>query len=40
MEDLEKYENLIHLSMNGIGIKSLKNFPHFQKLKIVKKFIF
>jgi hypothetical protein len=36
MEDLEKYENLIHFSMNGIGIKNLKNFPSFQKLKIVK----
>ena len=37
MEDLEKYKNLIHLSMNGIGIKNLKNFPNLQKLKIVKK---
>ena len=37
MEDLEKYKNLIHLSMDGIGIKNLKNFPNLQKLKIVKK---
>ena len=26
-KDLEKYNNLVHLSLNGFGLQSLKNFP-------------
>ncbi len=33
---LEMYNNLIHLSLNGLGLKSLKNFPKIQNLQIVK----
>ena len=32
---LEKYSSLIHLCMNGLGFKSLKNFPSLPKLQIV-----
>ena len=36
-EDLEKYEKLIHLTMNDVGLKNLKNFPKLPELNIVKK---
>ena len=32
---LEKYTSLIHLSMNGIGLTSLENFPLLKELQIV-----
>jgi hypothetical protein len=39
MKDLNLYSNLIHLTMNGIGIKSVKNFPKLPKLQIVRLYI-
>ena len=33
---LEKYTSLIHLSMNGIGLTSLQNFPLLKELQIVR----
>ena len=35
---LEKYTSLIHLSMNGIGLTSLQNFPLLKELQIVSNF--
>lgn len=35
-KDLEKYTNLIHLSLNGFGLESLKNFPHLQSLQVLE----
>ena len=32
---LQKYTSLIHLSMNGIGLTSLENFPELKELQIV-----
>jgi hypothetical protein len=32
---LELYTNLLHLSLNGVGLKTLKNFPKIPSLKIV-----
>ena len=32
---LESYKNLIHLSLNGLGLKSLANFPKLLSLQIV-----
>ena len=37
---LELYDNLIHLSLNGFGLKSIKNFPKIATLEKVKKKIF
>jgi len=37
---LEKYTSLIHLSMNGIGLTSLQNFPLLKELQIVSNFFF
>jgi len=34
--DLEKYKSLIHLTLNGIGLKSLKNFPKLEELQILE----
>ena len=34
--DLEKYKSLIHLTLNGIGLKSLKNFPRLEELQILE----
>lgn len=34
--DLEKYSNLVHLSLNGFGLTSLKNFPKIEGLKILE----
>jgi hypothetical protein len=33
---LEKYTSLIHLSMNGVGLNSLENFPQLKELQIVR----
>jgi len=33
---LEQYKNLAHLSLNGLGLRSLKNFPKLESLQIVK----
>ena len=38
-DTLEKYSILVHLSLNGFGLKSLDNFPKLDNLKIVS-FIF
>ena len=35
-EALEQYSNLIHLSINGLGLKSLKNFPRITNLYILQ----
>ena len=32
---MEKYTALIHLSMNGLGLVSLENFPNLPELQIV-----
>ena len=37
---LEKYTALIHLSMNGVGLTSLKNFPLLKELQIVRIYIY
>ena len=34
---LEKYTSLYHLSLDNIGLKSLKNFPKLKELQIVRK---
>jgi hypothetical protein len=33
---LELYKNLVHLSLNGLGLKALTNFPKLPNLQIVK----
>jgi hypothetical protein len=33
---LEQYKNLVHLSLNGLGLKSLSNFPKIDELQIVR----
>src|SRR5687768_9471135 len=33
---LESYNSLIHLSLNGMGLKSLKNFPKIPSLQILE----
>lgn len=33
---LELYSNLLHLSLNGLGLKSLKNFPKISELRILE----
>ena len=33
---LELYKNLVHLSLNGLGLKSLKNFPKLPELSILE----
>ena len=35
---LQKYAALIHLSLNGVGLNSLKNFPLLKELQIVRIF--
>lgn len=35
-KDLEKYTNLVHLSLNGKGIQSLKNFPKLENLQVLE----
>ena len=35
-EALEQYSNLIHLSINGLGLKTLKNFPCIPNLYILQ----
>jgi Leucine-rich repeat (LRR) protein len=35
-KDLEKYSNLIHLSLNGFGLESLKNFPKLPTLQVLE----
>lgn len=35
-KDLEKYNNLIHLSLNGFGLESLKNFPKLPSLQVLE----
>lgn len=37
---LEQYKNLVHLSLNSLGLKSLANFPQLHNLQIVKKFYY
>jgi hypothetical protein len=32
---LELYKSLVHLSLNGLGLKSLTNFPKLENLQIV-----
>jgi len=34
--DLEKYSNLLHLSLNGFGLTNLKNFPKIPTLQILE----
>jgi acidic leucine-rich nuclear phosphoprotein 32 family protein B len=34
--DLEKYSNLIHLSLNGFGLESLTNFPKLPTLQVLE----
>ena len=36
---LEKYSDLIHLSMNTIGLTTLENFPQLNKVQIVSIYI-
>ena len=36
---LEKYKSLYHLSLNNIGLESLKNFPRLKELKIVREYL-
>lgn len=36
---LELYSNLLHLSLNGLGLKSINNFPKLDSLKIVNTII-
>ena len=36
---LEKYTSLYHLSLNNIGLTSLKNFPKLKELKIVRAYL-
>lgn len=38
-ETLEKYKNMVHLSLNNVGLTSLRNFPKFPNLEIVKRFL-
>ena len=33
---LELYNNLLHLSLNGLGLKNLNNFPSIETLEVVK----
>lgn len=35
-KDLEKYNNLIHLSLNGFGLESLDNFPSIPCLQVLE----
>ncbi len=35
-KDLEKYTNLLHLSLNGFGLESLKNFPKIASLQVLE----
>ena len=35
-KDLEKYTNLIHLSLNGFGLVNLKNFPTIPSLQVLE----
>lgn len=35
---LELYKSLVHLSLNGLGLKSLTNFPKIDTLQIVNIF--
>jgi acidic leucine-rich nuclear phosphoprotein 32 family member B len=35
-KDLEKYVNLVHLSLNGFGLESLKNFPKIPSLNVLE----
>ena len=35
-KDLEKYSNLVHLSLNGFGLESLKNFPKLPSLQVLE----
>jgi len=35
-KDLELYKNLVHLSLNGFGLKSLKNLPVLPELSILE----
>ncbi len=35
-KDLELYKNLVHLSLNGFGLKSLKNFPALPELNVLE----
>lgn len=35
-KDLEKYSNLIRLSLNGVGLESLKNFPRIPSLEVLE----
>jgi len=35
-QDLEKYNNLIHLSLNGFGLESLNNFPSIPTLQVLE----
>lgn len=37
---LEKYSQLIHLSLNNIGLISLENFPKLKELQIVRKIFY
>ena len=34
--DLERYTNLVHLSLNGFGLESLKNFPKIPTLQVLE----
>ena len=34
--DFEKYTNLVHLSLNGFGLKSLDNFPKLPELTVLE----
>jgi Leucine-rich repeat (LRR) protein len=35
-KDFEKYSNLVHLSLNGFGLKSLDNFPKLSELSVLE----
>jgi hypothetical protein len=35
-KDFEKYTNLLHLSLNGFGLESLKNFPKIPTLQVLE----
>jgi hypothetical protein len=36
---LESYKNLVHLSLNKLGLRSLQNFPKLESLQIVNFFL-
>ena len=38
-DTLELYNNLLHLSLNGLGLKNLNKFPKIETLEVVRKIL-